>query len=285
MPRILFEKPLISRLHGSRASTNSRQSRWSAGSSNRKWPRCITSDSKLCGAYRSPGFEMPASAQNRCASDDSCCTPYLQAVSGLTSLHTSHECENDVPIFGGEQSRRFSGSQNRVTPSAGSNVTRPCIDAQGRPCPSSAKNPELRYPGYLGTIDMSQHTRTTYCTMVVQSTKAGAQRACAAAALAARRVQRALRRATDHLTRGRATPPFSGRSDDAGRARSDSSPATAGGSLQGDLRHCSSSADVARTRYHGHALCVCAQMQSRRPGVSLVCDLQHEAEAGCVHRP
>ena len=32
--------------------------------------------------------------------------------------------------------------------------------------------------------------------------------------------------------------------------------ATASGSLQGDLRHCSSSADVARTRYHGHALCV-----------------------------
>ena len=115
MPRILFEKPLISRLHGSRASTNSRQSRWSAGSSNRKWPRCITSDSKLCGAYRSPGFEMPASAQNRCASDDSCCTPYFHAVSGLTSLHTSQECENEVPTFGGEQiAIRFCGCQNTV---------------------------------------------------------------------------------------------------------------------------------------------------------------------------
>ena len=139
-------------------------------------------------------------------------------------------------------------------------------------------------PQYVHTIDMSQHTDILYPDDVV-STEAGAQRACAAAALAARRVQRALRRATNHLTRGRATPRFSERSDDAGRARSDSSPATAGGSLQDDLRHRSSSADVARTRYHGHTLCVCAEMQSRRSGVSLACDLQHEAEAGCVHRP
>ena len=50
--------------------------------------------------------------------------------------------DGTAAVFGGEQMAMCcSGSQNRVNPSAGSNVTRPCIDAQGRPCPSSAKNP------------------------------------------------------------------------------------------------------------------------------------------------
>ena len=86
---------------------------------------------------------MPASWQNACASDDSCTTPYLHAASGLTSLHTSHACKNEVPTLGGEHmAMRFSGCQNRVKPSAGSSVTRPCIDAQaaGAAAPQ-AKNP------------------------------------------------------------------------------------------------------------------------------------------------